>query len=117
VLVTTNGGAARLLLNDAGRGRNWLQVRLQGAADARDGLGARVGVRRHDGRILWRRAHTDGSYLSASDPRVHVGLGSNAGIRDVVVEWRRGSRERWSNLRANQIVTLKQGTGTKDFDE
>jgi hypothetical protein len=116
VLVTTNGGPARLLLNEAGRERDWLQVRLQGAVATRDGLGARVGVWREDGTVLWRRAHTDGSYLSASDPRVHFGLGSNARIRKVVVEWRRGPRERWSNLRPNEIVTLKQGTGTKESE-
>ena len=113
VLVTANGGAARLLLNDAGGGRDWLQVRLQGVADTWEGAGARVGVRRHDGSVLWRRAHTDGSYLSASDPRVHFGLGANAQIREVIVEWLRGPRESWSNVRPNQIVSLKQGTGKK----
>ena len=113
VLVTTNGGPARLLLNDAASGHDWLLVRLQGVADTRDGLDARIGVQRPDGTVLWRRAHTDGSYLSASDPRVHFGLGPHARIREVIVEWRRGPRESWSNLGANQIVTLKQGTGTK----
>ena len=116
LLVTTNGGPARLLLNEATHERAWLQVRLYGAADTREGLGARVGVRRCDGTVLWRRAHTDGSYLSASDPRVHFGLGPHAAIREVIVEWRRGPRESWFSVRPNQIVTLKQGTGKKQSE-
>jgi hypothetical protein len=115
VLVANNGGPARLLLNQAGR-RHWLQVRLEGSSDNRQGLGARVGLRREDGTLVWRRTRTDGSYLSASDPRVHFGLGSDAHIREVIVEWRRGPRESWSGLRSNRIVTLKQGTGTRRFD-
>ena len=113
VLVTNNGGPARLLLNAAAAPRHWLQVRLEATADNRQGLGARVGVRRADGALVWRRARADGSYLSASDPRVHFGLDADAAVAEVVVRWPRGTSERWSNLRANRIVTLKQGTGTK----
>ena len=54
------------------------------AGAARGCRGQPPGSRRASGphderrRTIWRRAHTDGSYLSASDPRVHFGLGARA---------------------------------------
>jgi hypothetical protein len=113
VLVTNNGWPARLLVNESRPGRAWLEVRLEGTTDNRQGLGARVGLLRKDRATVWRRAHTDGSYLSASDPRVHFGIQSAADVAGVVVEWPRGSREVWTDLRVNQVVTLKQGTGER----
>ena len=46
----------------------------------RDIVGARVGIVRANGPTLWRRARADGSYASANDPRVLVGLGDTAAI-------------------------------------
>jgi hypothetical protein len=112
VLVTNNGGSARLLLNESPRGRAWLEVRLEGTADNRQGLGARVGLLKRDGSTVWRRTHTDGSYLSASDPRVHFGITTAADVAGVVVEWPRGSREVWTGVQMNRIASLKQGSGT-----
>ncbi len=54
---------------------------------------------------------TDGSYLSASDLRVHVGLGAVATIDAVVVEWPDGQRERWRAVVADRLVTFRRGTG------
>ncbi len=112
VFVTNNGGPVRLLLNESGPHNHWLGVRLEGVQDNRQGLGARVGVVKSNGVTLWRRAHTDGSYLSSNDPRVHVGLGSDGEVVRVIVEWPRGAREAWTNVAADHFVTLKQGTGT-----
>jgi hypothetical protein len=111
VLVTNNGGPARLLLNESPPGRAWLEARLEGTAENRQGLGARVGLLMKGLPTVWRRAHTDGSYLSASDARVHFGILAAADVAGVIVEWPRGSREMWTDLRINQVVTLKQGTG------
>jgi hypothetical protein len=47
---------------------------------------------------LLRRAHTDGSYLAASDPRVHFGLGPKATTAAVVVRWPAGDAEIWENV-------------------
>ena len=110
VLVTNNNGPARLLLNQAPRG-HWLQVRLRGVQDNADGLGAWVGVVRAGVPTLWRRAHTDGSYLAAGDPRVHFGLGSSTAYQSVVVRWPSGRRETWTNAGADRTITLRQGTG------
>jgi hypothetical protein len=113
VLVTNNGGPARLLLNRNAVSRTWLQIRLEGTLDNRQGLGARVGVRRQDGTMLWRRARTDGSYLSASDPRVHFGLGGAADVEAMLVEWPRGGREVWKGVALNRILSVRQGSGSE----
>jgi hypothetical protein len=58
----------------------------------------------------WGRAHTDGSYLSASDGRVHFGLG-RATEAELWVDWPDGSKELWPRIPADSVVTLRQGTG------
>src|SRR5207247_10282798 len=58
---------------------------------------------------IWVR--TDGSYLSASDVRVHVGLGPSPAVGAVVVQWPDGQRERWTGLAGDRLVTLRRGTG------
>ena len=113
IVVTHNGGPVRLLLNELPPRFRSLQFRLVGTTDNRQGIGARVGLRWSDGRTLWRRAHTDGSYLSASDPRVHFGMAQSAGPSSVVVEWPGGARESWPVTATREITTLKQGTGKR----
>ena len=80
VVISNIHAPARLLINQAANGKHWLGVRLAGsAARGRDMLGARVEVARADGVTLRRRARADGSYASANDPRILVGLGDAAG--------------------------------------
>jgi enediyne biosynthesis protein E4 len=111
IVVTNNNGPVRLLRNELGAGPGWLQVRLVGAKSNRMALGARVGVFREGAPPLWRLAHTDASYLSASDVRVHFGLGDSPLLERIEVHWPDGSKETWTDVRPNRIVTLTQGTG------
>jgi enediyne biosynthesis protein E4 len=113
LVVTTNNGPVRLLLNQADRRAHWLQVRLQQDSGERFGFGARVGLERTGKPTLWRRVKTDGSYLSASDLRVHFGLGATTTIDGVIVEWPDGQRERWKDVAADRLVTLRRSTGVK----
>jgi hypothetical protein len=101
----------RLLRNEAGSGNHWLQVRLEGVKDNRSALGARVAVLRKGMAALWRRCSTDGSYLSASDARVHFGLGQVAALEAVEVHWLTGDREVWTDIKVDSSVTLRQGSG------
>lgn len=113
VLVTNNNGPARLLRNDLPRRHHWLGLRLLGVTAARDAQGAAVRVIGPGGGATLRRAHTDGSYLSASDPRVFVGLGPDARVAGVEVEWRRGEREAFDKVPVDRMVTLQQGQGRR----
>ncbi len=113
IVVTNNNGPVRLLLNQVGARNHWLQVRLDQRPANRFGIGARVGVERAGRPTLWRRVRTDGSYLSASDVRVHFGLGSSPSVGALVVEWPDGQRERWASSSGDRLVTLRRGTGVR----
>ncbi len=111
ILVTNNNGPVRLLLNQAAPRSHWLQVKLTGVKDNRDGIGAKVAVIRKNAKPLWNRVHTDGSYLAASDLRVHSGVGGNANVEAVGVIWPNGTREMWTNVKIDSLNTMRQGTG------
>ncbi len=111
ILVSNNNGPVRLLLNQIGSRHHWLQVQLEGVQSNRYGVGARVGVQRQGKRTLWRRAHTDGSYLNANDHRVHFGLGRDQEVKAVIVHWPSGSSESWEGVEADRLVTLQEGSG------
>jgi len=107
--VANNNGPPRLLVNQIGSRNHWLGLRLVG--QRRDMLGARVGVVREDGTTLWRRSRTDGSYASASDPRVVVGLGASTRVAEVRVIWPDGAMEKWTAPPIDRYTTLRQGEG------
>jgi len=108
VLIINSNGPARLLLNQVGNRNHWLGLRLIGRETQRDMLGARVEVVISRKKSIWRRVRTDGSYLSANDPRVVVGLGSVSQPELVRVRWPDGIVEEWTNPKVDQYVTLKE---------
>ena len=111
VLVANAAGRVRLLINRIGSRRHWLGLRLVGAETPRDLVGARVAVVRPDGTTLWRRARADGSFASANDPRVLVGLGDSARGSLVRVVWPSGAVEEWTDVPADRYTTLTEGGG------
>ncbi|HEX5875827.1 MAG TPA: CRTAC1 family protein [Pyrinomonadaceae bacterium] len=106
VLVTNNNGPARLFLNQVGNRNHWLGLRVVGR-DGRDMLGARVDVVVSKDNVLQRRVRTDGSYLSANDPRVLVGLGSATRVQAVRVRWPDGATADFTDLSIDKYTTLK----------
>jgi enediyne biosynthesis protein E4 len=121
IVVANNNGPARLLLNQThSLNRNhWLLVRLEAANGNRFGIGAKIEVHQR-GRKLLRRVHTDSSYLSANDVRVHFGLGEDPSIVKLTVYWPTGEAEVWNTIQTDRIITIRQGTGVgarvKDSD-
>jgi hypothetical protein len=112
LIIGNNNGRARLLINAVKTENHWIGLRLVGRdLNGRDMLGARVGIARSDGTTVWRRARADGSYASANDPRVLVGLGSAAGVSRVEVVWPSGRRESWVSVSIDRWTTLVEGTG------
>jgi hypothetical protein len=120
VVVANDAGPLQLLMNGVGNRNHWLGVKVIGPGSGLgdrgsgwDAVGARVGVVRSSGPILWRRARADGSYASANDPRVLVGLGTSTERPRVQVQWPDGSTEEWTDVAIDRYTTLAKGTGTK----
>jgi hypothetical protein len=134
VVVGNASGPIRLLVNNVGNQNHWIGLRLVGrsggssafaeaSADRRslgggrldpperDMLGARVEIRRQNGPTLWRRARSDGSYASANDPRVIVGLGTSQTAPSVRVHWPSGKSEEWASVAIDRYTTLREGSG------
>ncbi len=111
VLIANGAGPVRLLVNEVGQRRHWIGLRLVGRDTSRDMLGARVEVMLPDGSSRWRRARADGSYASANDPRVIVGLGESASSPRVRVTWPGGVVEEWVDLPIDRYATLIEGEG------
>jgi hypothetical protein len=106
ILLIPNTGAPRLLHNET-KGGHWIAFRLEGAAPNRDGLGASVAVESARGRQSLYHSGAS-SYLSASDPRVHFGLGNDTAAARVTVKWPGGKLQTWQDLPADRIHELKQ---------
>jgi hypothetical protein len=112
VLLTNNNGPARLLLNGADNGHHWIGLRMVGDTENRDMLGTRVAVFRDDRQSIWRRVRSDGSYASANDPRVLVGLGTSSRVTAVRAVWPDNRTEEWTDVVVDQWTTLEKGTGS-----
>jgi hypothetical protein len=76
-------------------------------------LGARVEIRPRNGPSLWRRVRSDGSYASANDPRVLIGLGQSTTAPAVRVRWPDGKLEEFSDVGIDRWTTLKEATGRR----
>ena len=110
VVVGTANGPTRLFINNVGNKNHWIGLRLIGVG-GRDMIGARVSIVRPSGPTIWRRSRSDGSYASANDPRVIVGLGTSTAPVTVRVQWPDGKMEEWADQAIDRWTTLKQGSG------
>jgi enediyne biosynthesis protein E4 len=110
VVISNIHSPARLLINQAADRRHWLGLRLIGRdGRGRDMLGARVDVTRGDGVTLYRRSRTDGSYASANDPRVLIGLGDATAVSRIRITWPDGTAEERPGAAIDRWTTIRQG--------
>jgi len=107
--VNNNNGTLRIILNKAAAGKPWLGLRL--VTGKRDAYGARLELKRSGLPAIWRRVRADGSYLSANDPRVLIGLGNVSKIDALTVHWSDGKSEAFEPPPLGQYTTLVEGTG------
>lgn len=106
-LVVTNVEGPPLLLRNQSEPRGqWVRVRLvDRASPNRDGVGARVIVQA-GGRRQLREATTGGSYLAASDPRLHFGLGNVERAEEILVRWPDGRMTRRRDVAAGRELVI-----------
>jgi hypothetical protein len=111
VVVNVNNGPAVLYRNDGANQNRFVRVKTIGTESNRDGIGARVTVRRPDGHTQWRLVHTGSSYASQSDTALTFGLGSHHKAESIEVVWPSGQVDTIGPVPANQVVWVKEGEG------
>lgn len=107
LLLVNNHAPARLLRNDGGNRHNWITVRAQGTKANRSAIGAIVRVQSAQG-SQWQMVRSGSSYCSQSDLALTFGLGRDATVAAVEVEWPGGGKTRITNVKANQILKVVQ---------
>lgn len=110
VLLTSNNGPAYLFRNDGGNANSWIAVRTRGVKSNRDGIGAVVRVTSASGK-QWSTVHSGSSYASQSDLTLTFGLGADATVSAIDVEWPSGAKDHLANVSAKQIITIEEGRG------
>jgi hypothetical protein len=112
VLVAINDGAPVLLRNNVGRQNHWLGVNLVGKKSNPDAIGARITYQSGD--LKQQRMKVGGgSFLSAHDPRIVLGVGKRTKIDWLEIQWPQpsGKIERIADLPVDRYITIVEGTG------
>jgi hypothetical protein len=109
ILIVNLSEAPSLLRNDVTGNNHWLKVKLVGTKSNRSAIGARV-LARYGRKIQAQEVLSQSSFYSASDPRLHFGLGGETSA-DLEIRWPSGMRQTLKGVEANQIVVVKEGMG------
>jgi hypothetical protein len=105
-----NGGPIALLHNQTVTSNGWLRLELigDGKKSNRNAIGARVEIEAGGVKQV-RFVNGGGSYLSASDRRLLVGLGTADRARRVTVTWPSGGRQVFEDLASRRWWRLYEG--------
>ncbi|MDR3637913.1 MAG: FG-GAP-like repeat-containing protein [Isosphaeraceae bacterium] len=88
---------------------HFITIQLEGTTSNRDAVGARVDVVPATGRRQVAQRTGGGSFQSASEGRLHFGLGASDRVDTVEVRWPSGRRDRYEGLQADRIYRLQEG--------
>ncbi len=113
VVVNCINDVPQLLRCDSSTGNHWIKVKTVGVKSNRSGIGARVYCTAN-GRRQMDEVRSGGSYISQNDMRVHFGLGA-AATADIEVHWPSGAVDKLTGVKANQILTVREGSSAPHF--
>ena len=107
VVVTYNGGQPIILRNESNQDGHWLQVKVIGAGENRNGIGARVRVKTKES-VFDEMILCGTSYLGNDSPIAHFGLGDQSVIEWVEVLFPRGGSQKSVDVLVNQRITITE---------
>jgi len=107
--VVTNclNGPPEIWMNRSRSGNHWLLLQLVGTKSNRDGIGAKIKVTSASG-VQFNHATTSVGYGSASDKRVHFGLGNDGVARQIEIGWPSGVHQTLTNVFADQVLIVRE---------
>jgi enediyne biosynthesis protein E4 len=109
-IVVNCRGDAPVILRNEGTANHWLEVLLIGVKSNRDGTGSVLKLT-SDGAVQIDQAKGGTSYMSASDPRIHFGLGKRNKIDSLQITWPSGHVDKLTSVPVDTIIAVKEGVG------
>jgi hypothetical protein len=109
ILIINLNEPPSLIRNDVTGSNSWLKVKLIGTKSNRSAIGGRVVVSAGDS-TQTQEVQSQSSFLSCNDFRLHFGLGGNKSA-EVKIRWPSGEWQTLTNVTANQLITVKEGSG------
>ncbi len=115
VLLTANGGPARLFRNEGGNASGWIRLELAGRASNRDALGAMVTVRTK-GLVQHAQLYRAKGYLSSVEHALTFGLVGGSHADQVRVVWPSGKTAEFRDLKAGRVYKVDESAGIEPVE-
>jgi hypothetical protein len=108
IAFNNSGEPAVLLHNESKTPYHWIRLELRGTKSNRDAVGAKVTVQVANRKIV-RHRKGGGSYCSANDPRLLIGLGAAGRADRIEIRWPSGLKQQLGPLQADQGYRITEG--------
>ncbi len=105
IAVSQLNGSPLYLDRKGGHANHWLELKLRGTRSNRDGIGAKLKVTFPSGDAAYEHVSTANGIYSASDKRVHFGLGKAETVA-VEIRWPSGKVQKMDKVAADQILDV-----------
>jgi len=107
-LVTSNLEDPISVYRNTGKSGHRITIELCGTQSNPGGIGTLVRIVTPDGVSQVRQLFPYGGFLDADEPLMHFGLGENATISSMSVEWPSGQKQTFKNLKTDQHYTITE---------
>ena len=97
-----------LFKKKGGTANHWLLLQLRGTKSNRDAIGAKLKLTLGSGASLYEHVTTANGIYSASDKRVHFGLGRETRIASLEIAWPSGRVQRIEGPKVDQVLTVTE---------
>lgn len=107
IVISQTDGTPLILRND-GTKNHWLGIDLRGEKSAPNGEGSRIIINDSNNKKQVFDVSNAGSYISANDSRIIVGLGEVSAVKSIEVRWTSGKVQKIENPKIDQYLTIKE---------
>jgi hypothetical protein len=107
IVVSNNSDRPMILMNQNKTTNNWIGFKLLRTDINREDTGAVIIVSLSNKKI-YRQLKTDGSYASAHDSRIVIGIGKTSNIDSVKIVWSDGTQQILNTYKINSYQTINR---------
>jgi enediyne biosynthesis protein E4 len=108
VVTTSLNEPVELFRNESENDHHWLALRLIGVKSNRDGIGAKIKLTAGSGSVQYDYVTTSVGYASASERRVHFGLGRETKVKSIEIRWPSGEVQVVKDVEVDRELTIKE---------